>query len=84
MKDTSFQKSLHAFVSRRPFKPFIVELVSGDRIVVEHPEAFLMRGSAAVYLNPVGEYALFDSSTVSQLTDIRSNGNKSSRRRSSN
>lgn len=84
MKDTSVQKSLHAFVSRRPFKPFIVELVSGDRIVVEHPEAFLMRGSAAVYLNPVGEYALFDSSTVSQLTDIRSNGNKSSRRRSSN
>ena len=83
MKDTSVQKRLRAFVRRRPFKPFVVELASGDRIAVEHPEAVLVRGAAAVYLNPVGEYALFDSSTVSQLTDVAENGKKPTRRRDS-
>ena len=84
MKDTPFQKSLRAFVRRRPFKPFVVELVSGNRIVVEHPEAVAMGGDAAIYVNPDGEYAMFDSSTVSQLTEVKSNGSKTSRRRSSN
>ena len=84
MKDTPFQRSLRLFVKRQPFKPFVVELVSGDRIVIEHPEAVAMNGDAAFYLNPSGEYAFFDSSTVSQLTDVRENGSKSPRRRSSN
>ena len=83
MKDNPFQKSLRAFVRRRPFKPFVVELVSRDRIVDEHPEAVAMGGEAAVYLNPDGEYAFFDSSTVGQLTEVTSHGSKSSRRRGS-
>ncbi|MFM9960289.1 MAG: hypothetical protein ACKV2Q_03590 [Planctomycetaceae bacterium] len=83
MKDDAFQKSLRAFVRRRPFKPFVVELVSGDRIVIQHPEALAMNGTAAFYLNPDSEYAFFDSSTVSQLADISENGSKSARRRSS-
>jgi hypothetical protein len=83
MKDITFRRSLRSFVRRRPFKPFVVKLVSGDRIVVEHPEAVAMNGAAAVYLNPGGEYALFDSSTVSQLTNISDNGGRGSRRRGS-
>src|SRR5262245_30613690 len=38
MNDGNFQNSLQAFARRRPFKPFAVELVSGDRFVVDHPE----------------------------------------------
>ena len=83
MRDTSFRSSLLKFVRRRPFKSFMVELVSGDRIVVEHPEAVALGGASAVYISPEGEYAMFDSSTVSQLTDVTENGSKSPRRRSS-
>lgn len=70
MTQSSFKQSLRAFAGRRPFKPFAVELVSGDRFVVEHPEALAHSGAAAVYISPDGAYKLFDSSVVSQLADL--------------
>ncbi len=83
MKSTNFQNSLQGFVRRRPFKPFTVELVSGDRFVVDHPEALALRGSVAVFINPDGKFALFDSTGVSQLTAVNDNGGRSTRRRGS-
>jgi hypothetical protein len=44
MKETNFQNSLNAFARRRPFKAFAVELVSGDRFIVDYPEALALRG----------------------------------------
>lgn len=70
MTDANFKKSLLAFVRRRPFKPFAVDLVSGDRFTVEHSEALAQGGAVAVYINPGGDIKLFDSSSVSQLADI--------------
>lgn len=70
MTEVSFKKSLRAFARRTPFKQFQVELVSGDRFVVEHPEALAYGGGVAVYIDRKGEVRLFDSSTVSQLSDI--------------
>lgn len=70
MTDANFKKSLLAFIRRRPFKPFQVELVSGDRFTVEHPEALVQGGAVAAYINPDGDIKLFDSSSVSQLADI--------------
>lgn len=70
MTVSSFKQSLRAFVSRRPFKPFEVELASGDRFVVEHPGALAHSGAAAAYIDTDGDYKLFDSSTVSQLADL--------------
>ena len=34
MTPANFDNALRAFVRRRPFRPFLVELVSGDRFVV--------------------------------------------------
>jgi hypothetical protein len=70
MIETNFQQSLPAFARRRPFKPFTVELVSGDRFVIDHPETLAQRGAVAVYIDREGRYSLFDSSTVSLLTEI--------------
>ncbi|HQU43243.1 MAG: hypothetical protein B7Z73_05535 [Planctomycetia bacterium 21-64-5] len=70
MTEANFKKSLQAFIRRRPFKPFEVELVSGDRFVVEHPEALAHGGAVAVYISTEGDVKLFDSSSVSQLMDI--------------
>ena len=70
MNDTNFQNSLQAFARRRPFQAFAVELMSGDRFVVDHPEALAMRSTVAVYINPDGKFTLFDRNSVSQLTEV--------------
>ena len=67
MTGESFEKSLRALVRRRPFQPFTVELVSGDRFEVDHPEALVYRGGLAVYVTPEGVPTLFDYEGVSQL-----------------
>ena len=59
--------SLLALTRRRPFRPFTVELVSGERIEVDHPEALVYRHGLAVYISPEGVPALFDHEGVSQL-----------------
>jgi hypothetical protein len=56
-----------------PFRPFTVELISGERVKVEHPEALVIRGGIAIYFSPRNEITIFDHEGVAQLTD-KSNG----------
>jgi hypothetical protein len=65
----TFAQALRAFARRKPFKPFVVELVSGERILVEHPEALAFRAGAAVYISPRGEFSLFDHESVAEVSD---------------
>jgi hypothetical protein len=39
MTRDNFEHVLRRFLARRPCKPFTVELVSGSRIEIQHPEA---------------------------------------------
>ena len=68
MQSEAFERSLRAFSRRMPFQPFAVELVSGSRITVDHPEALVFRVGLAVYIAPDGTPALFDHEGVSQLS----------------
>lgn len=63
----SFERSLRAFVRRTPFKPFTVELVSGGRFEVDHPEDLVVRAGVAVYVNAEGVPTLFDHESVSRF-----------------
>jgi hypothetical protein len=63
----NFQRALRALVRRAPFRPFTVELVSGDRIEVDHPEALVYRAGVAVYISPEGIPAVFDRESVCQF-----------------
>ena len=65
----TFAEALRAFSRRQPFKPFVVELVSGERIRVEHPEALAFRAGAAVYISPRGKFALFDHEGVAEVLE---------------
>ncbi len=65
----NFTATLRAFIRRQPFRPFLVELTSGDRFRVQHPEALSMRGALAVYVGTNGSVKLFDCDSVSQLCD---------------
>ena len=69
MTPQNFQQTLRAFSRRQPFRPFVVELVSGDRFRVRHPEALSMRGTVAMFIGPNAAVKLFDSDNVSQLCD---------------
>lgn len=70
MVQETFSQALRASARRRPFKPFVVELVNGERIVVEHPEALAFNAGAAVYVSPQREFALFDHEGVADVRDL--------------
>jgi hypothetical protein len=63
----NFERTLRALARRTPFRPFTVELVSGDRFEVDHPEALVFRGGVAVFISSEGVPTPFDHESVSQL-----------------
>jgi hypothetical protein len=82
MERANFERSLQAFVQRRPFKPFRVELTSGSRFTIDHPEALAHRGAVAVFIDAQGNYTLYDSTGVTQVTEVTGNGSTRSRKQS--
>jgi hypothetical protein len=62
-----FQTTIRAFQRRTPFKTYVVELVSGDRVQVDHPEALVLRAGVAVFVSATGEPAIVDHEGVSQI-----------------
>ena len=67
MEAESFDRSLRTFCRRLPFQPFTVELVSGTRFQIEHPEALAFNAGTAVYISPDGPPSIFDHRSISQL-----------------
>jgi hypothetical protein len=67
MERRNFEESLQALVQQTPFHPFVVELVNGTRIKVQHSEALILHGRLAVFLDPAGGIKLFDHEGVNQL-----------------
>ncbi len=62
-----FHTTIRAFQKRTPFKAYVVELVSGDRVRVDHPEAMVIRGGVAVFVNADGAPSIFDHEGASQV-----------------
>lgn len=62
-----FQTTIRAFQRRTPFVPYVVELVSGERVRVDHPEALVIRGGVGVFVSAAGAPAIFDHEGVSQI-----------------
>jgi hypothetical protein len=67
MKSQAFDRTLRAFQHRSPFRPFTVELVSGHRFQVDHPEALVFRGGVAVFIAGDGTPTIFDHEGVCEL-----------------
>jgi hypothetical protein len=65
-----FAAALRGFTRRHPFRPFLIEFTSGDRLLVTHPEAVRFEGDVLVYLSPDRRYRLFDNESVCQLLDL--------------
>jgi hypothetical protein len=67
MKAINFEQTLRAFQQRTPFRAFTVELVSGHRFQVDHPEALVLRDGVAVFIAKGGMPVVFDHEGVSQV-----------------
>jgi len=67
MTPEHFQTTIQAFQRRAPFRPYFVELVSGDRVRVDHPEALVIRGGVAVFVTSQGAPVIFDHEGVSPV-----------------
>jgi hypothetical protein len=63
----TFDQTLNAFKNRRPFQPFTVALVDGDRFEVDHAGALVFGDGVAVYIRPGGAPVIFDHEGVSQF-----------------
>jgi hypothetical protein len=68
MQVDTFELSLRTFARRTPFKPFIVEFVSGTRLQIDHPEALVTRRGVAIHFATDGNPTLFDNESVSRIT----------------
>ncbi len=64
---------LEAFVSRKPFKVFTVELHDGNRFEVDHPRAILWRDGYAIFAAPGHIPIYFDHEGVVQIIDAPAN-----------
>jgi hypothetical protein len=67
MTTDDFDRSLRVFQRRSPFKVFTIELVSGHRFQVDHPEALVLRDGVAVFVAKGSVPVLFDHEGVSQI-----------------
>jgi hypothetical protein len=67
MRAEPFETTIRTFQKRTPFQAYSVELVSGDRVRVDHPEALVMRGGVGVFVSADGAPAIFNHQGVSQI-----------------
>lgn len=63
-----FETTIRGSQRRSPFRSYIVELVSGDRITVHHPEAPIVRSGVGVFVDAAGAPTIFDHEGVSQIS----------------
>ena len=69
MTSAALEAALRFFARRRPFRPFWLEFLSGDRIKATHPEAVRLVGALFVYRSPDGALRLFAAESVCQLLE---------------
>ena len=71
MMAQTFGAAVNAFLSRSPFRPFVIELNTGTRLTVIHPEAISLRGLFAVYNDPVTFLRqVFDATSVLRICEL--------------
>ena len=63
----TFAATIQAFQNRRPFKPFTVALVDGDRYEVDRPNILAAGEGIAILITPGGVPVFFDHECVSQV-----------------
>lgn len=77
MTAENFDQVLLRYYDRRPFQPFTVALVNGDRFEVDHPTAITFREGFAVVIGPGSVLHIFDHEGVAQFIGELMNASES-------
>ena len=67
MDRDTFDSTILTFKHRKPFRPFTVSLVNGERLEVDHPDALVVRDGVGLFVAPGGIPAVFDHEGVTQV-----------------
>ena len=71
MTERELEASLRAYCRRRPFRPFLLEFLSGVQVVIDHPEGVgALANQIWLYRGPKGAQSLFPCASVCRLLDI--------------
>ncbi len=62
-----FERALRSLKNRKPFRPFTIAMVDGDRHEIDHPDALAMRDGFALFAAPGSVPVIFDHEGVSQF-----------------
>ena len=63
-----FEAAIDPLMAVRPFKPFTIELTTGQRIEIDHPGVLLWEDAAAIFRVPGGRtLVMFDHDGVNQI-----------------
>jgi hypothetical protein len=69
MSGDELHRALRVFNTRRPFRPFLLEFLSGDRVLLAHPESVDRRGDLFLCRDANGVQRLFTAASVCQLLE---------------
>lgn len=67
MVRATFERILQQLHRRAPFRTFVVELLNGDRVEVDHPEALIVRAGTAIFVAADGTPTWFDHESVNSF-----------------
>ena len=70
MKREDFANAVNALWHRRPFRPFVIELDDGERLVVGEPKALAHYAGTATFVRPDGQFVFVDPEDVKQLLEL--------------
>ncbi len=69
MSQDTFDRLLRAFLDRKPFSPFTIELINGARVEVHHPEIVSQKGSVLVCTSTRQIRSYFECQAVVRFID---------------
>lgn len=67
MDREAFTDTILAYKRRKPFHPFTVAMVDGDKLEVDYPDALAVRDGAAMYFGPGRVPHIFDHEGVGRI-----------------
>jgi hypothetical protein len=70
MKREDFEKAVSSLLHRQPFRPFVIELDSGERLVVGQREALGHYVGSATFFRPNGDFDFVEPEDVKQLLEL--------------
>jgi hypothetical protein len=69
MTREQFEVAYRAFCQRRPFRPFLIEFISGHQLSITHPEAVIFKKLFFAMRGADGGNVIFAPDSVARVLD---------------